>query len=68
MLLRKPTKLVKRKLMIQLPADIAARLDRLTEEASAAGMEASVEEAIASYLTRAIGHAEAELGKLRTRT
>ena len=68
MLLRKPVKLVKRKLMIQLPADIAARLNRLTEEASASGMEASDEEAIASYPTRAIGHAEAELRKLGART
>lgn len=63
MLLRKTTKLVKKKLTIRLPSDVAERLDRLTEQAAAAGFEASLEDAITSYLTRAIGHAEAELRK-----
>ncbi len=64
MLLRKPAQKVRRKLTIELPTDIAQRLDRLVTDAKAAGLEASVEEAIAGYLARAIGHAEAQLRKI----
>lgn len=55
------TTLVKRKLTIKLPSDVADRLDRLLADAQAAGNEATVEEAIASYLTRAVGQEEARM-------
>lgn len=63
MLLRKPVKTVRRKLFINLPSDVSDRLDRLIVAAKAAGLEADVEDAIAAYLVRAIGHAESQLGK-----
>ncbi len=61
MLLRKPVQKVRRKLTVEMPADVAQRLDRLIADAKAAGFEASVEAAIAGYLARAIGHAETQL-------
>jgi hypothetical protein len=66
MLLRKPIRKVRRKITVELTADMAERLDRLTSDAKAAGLEAPVEEAIVSYLTRAIGHAESQLLKQKT--
>lgn len=57
------TTLVKKKLTIRLPSDVADRLDRLLAQAQAAGNEATVEEAIASYLTRAVGQEEARMRK-----
>lgn len=59
MLTRPKTQYVKRKITIRLTADMAARLDRIIENAKAAGDEAVVEEAIAQYLARAIGIEEA---------
>lgn len=61
MLIRKPVQKVRRKLTVELTADVASRLDKLVADAKAAGLEAAVEEAIAAYLARAIGHAESQL-------
>lgn len=66
MLLRKPVKTIRRKLTIELSHEVSDRLDQLIADAKAAGLEASVEEAIAAYLVRAIGHAESELKKQKS--
>jgi len=60
-LFSRPTIFVKKKLTIRLPSDVADRLDRLLVEAKAAGNEATVEDAIAAYLTRAVGQEEARM-------
>lgn len=49
------------KLKIKVPSDAAARLKSLTAEMEAMGLKATLEDAIAAYLIRAIGHAEGEL-------
>lgn len=63
MLTRKKTTFVKRKITIRLTAETARRLDKIIEDAVAAGDEAVVEQAIAQYLARAIGIEEAAKAK-----
>lgn len=53
------------KLLIKLPSEAAARLKKLTAEMEAMGLEATLEDAIAAYLIRAIGHAEGELRRTK---
>ncbi len=61
MLLRKPKTLIRKKLVVTLEAEVATRLDRIVSNAKAAGLEADIEEALSSYLTRAVGQAEKAL-------
>lgn len=65
MLLRKPRKTIRKKIVVTLDAEVARRLDLIVAGATAAGLDADVEQALSAYLTRAVGQAEKALRAAR---
>lgn len=67
-LFSKPATFETIRVKVKLPSDSAESLRKLTAEMEAMGLKATLEDAIAAYLIRAIAHAEGEMRRTKGAT